>query len=128
MLQLFVTRDRSYQWPYIKLDGVEQCPQCDQDTQRSQASCRPQFLEQATIQDWLGEHVDTHTHTRSTSVGSYLIFWMAARMDNTIHIQVEIVEFFAIGIGLCRINGNGVAIDDLGLFLNNLSNNLGELV
>lgn len=53
---------------------------------------------------------------------------MAAWMDNAVHIQVEIVELFAIGIGFCRINGNGVAIDYLWLLLDNLSDNLGELV
>ena len=36
-------------------------------------------------------------------LGSWFVFWMGTRMDNTIHVQVQIVEFNLIRIGFCDV-------------------------
>ena len=40
---------------------------------------------------------------------------MAARMDDTIHVQVEVVKLYVIGIGLTGVHWNLHAIYNLGL-------------
>jgi hypothetical protein len=43
---------------------------------------------------------------------------MGTRMDNSIHIQVQVVEFHLIGIGFCGVNGLSDAIALLSLKIN----------
>ena len=38
-------------------------------------------------------------------LGSRFVLWMGTRMDNSIHIQVQIIEFHLIGVGFCCVHG-----------------------
>lgn len=62
-------------------------------------------------------------------LGRWTVLGMRTGMDDTVHIQIEIVEFFAIWIGSCRVDGYRGSIVHLdGLILNHRRYNLGILV
>lgn len=50
---------------------------------------------------------------------------MGAGVHNSIEIQVEIVIFLAIWVGLCRVNRVPDAIDVVGLFFDHRRDDLG---
>jgi hypothetical protein len=46
-------------------------------------------------------------------------------MNDTVHVEVQVVEFFAIEVWASRINWDFLSIDFPGLFLDNRADNLG---
>ena len=46
-------------------------------------------------------------------------------MNDSVHVEVQVVEFFAIGVWASRVNWDFLSIDFPGLFLDNRADNLG---
>ena len=44
-----------------------------------------------------------------------LVLRMRARMDDAVHVEVEIVELDAVGVGLTGVNGGADAVNGGGL-------------
>lgn len=45
---------------------------------------------------------------------------MEAGVDNPVHVEVQVVVFDVVGVGLAGVNGDGDSIDDNRLFLNDV--------
>lgn len=55
---------------------------------------------------------------------TYLILWVEAWMDDAVHVQIEVVKLHAIGVGLRRVHWYFNAIDNLGMLLNAIDDDL----
>lgn len=57
-----------------------------------------------------------------------LVFGVEARVDDPIHVEIEVVELYAVRVRARGVGGDSDAIDDLGSFLDHLHDGEGVAV
>lgn len=45
-----------------------------------------------------------HSEVKGTVWKSLLVFWMSTRMNDAVHVQVQVVKLHFIGVGLGRVD------------------------
>ena len=82
--------------------------------------------------DSMVSNVESQTsHIRSwykSRAHIYLSFGLTARMNDVVHVKVEIVVLISVGVGLGDVDRYCNTIDFLGVFLNHIGSDLGILV
>lgn len=57
--------------------------------------------------------------------GPHSVLGVEARVDDAVHVEVEVVKLDALGVGTRGVHGDGHAVDLLGVLLDDIHNDLG---